>query len=250
MTFNKFFTLSALAGAFTLTACSVDDNPVSSPTPTVTTATISFEHQSLNADGYWIGEENENGISDGWGGMTYPCTYQESVATFCTSYSVYYWSGYAISNRTATSFDAATLTPDQYNNVVGTAKSGQNFCVVNTRGETINFSTPTLVRGLHYTNSAYTANSIVNGDAYSGAAFEQSDWLTCTVIGTKADGSQSTVDISLAKDGSYVADWQYADLSTLGEVESLAFSFSGSRSNEWGVLTPAYICIDDIEIEY
>ena len=33
---------------------------------------VSFENQALNEDGYWIGEENENGVSDGYGGMTYP----------------------------------------------------------------------------------------------------------------------------------------------------------------------------------
>ena len=31
---------------------------------------VSFENQALNEDGYWIGEENENGVSDGYGGMT------------------------------------------------------------------------------------------------------------------------------------------------------------------------------------
>ena len=258
---NKIFALAALMGAFAFTSCAVDDNPVVIPstpdTPVtpeepaaLTTDTISFEAQTLNEDGYWMGEENETGVDDGYGGTTYTCAFEESIAKFNTSYSVYYWSGYAVSSRTETSFDVLTTVPDQFNNVAGTAHTGKNFCVVNTYGQTIDFSKPATVKSLWFTNDAYTVSSIVNGDSYAGAAFEAEDWFKCTVTGTKADGSTATVDIDLAKEGAFVQDWQQADLSLLGEVVSLGFTFSGSRSNEWGVLTPAYICIDDIEIVY
>lgn len=256
---NKLFGLSVLVCGFALsfTSCSKDDNP----SDTKQTATISFESQALNADGFWIGEAKGNSYSynDDWGGTTTTYTdnaYTEASVKFPVTYNLYtsvygnsdFWSGYAISNRTETSFSALTLTPDQYNNVTGKAHTGKNFCVITTYGETINVPN-VLVKGFWFTNSAYTVNSILNGDNYSGAKFDATDWFKCTISGKKADGTTGTVDIDLAKNGSYVNDWQYCDLSTLGKVSELSFAFTGSRSNDYGVLTPAYICIDDMVIE-
>ena len=261
---NKLFGLAAIACGFamSLTSCGEADNPTES-TAATKSYVISFENQTLNKSNFWIGDAKGNSYSyeDGWGGKTTTYTdnvYEEGTVKFPVTYNLYespygnsdFWSGFAISGRTETSFDAATLTPDQYNNVVGKAHTGNNFCVVTTYGETINLGDKgALVKGFFYTNSAYTLNSILKGDSYAGAPFDKSDWLKCTVTGTRLDGSVATVDIDLAKDGDYAWRWLYADMSTLGKVTSLSFTFTGSRSNDWGVLTPAYICLDDIEVE-
>ena len=138
------------------------------------------------------------------GPVSFPVTYNLYTSAYGTSD---YWSGFAISNRTATTFEAATLTPDQYNNITGKAHNGKNFC-------------------------------------------DATDWFKCTLTGEKADGTTVTKDIDLAKDGGYVNDWQLLDLSDMGAITSLSFGFSGSRSNDYGVLTPAYICIDDVTVEF
>jgi hypothetical protein len=248
---NKLFGLAVLACGFALsfTSCTNDDNPVSG----TQIKTISFEKQTLNADGFWIGEENENGIDTGWG-MMYPCTYTEDNMTINTTYAVTYWLGFGISNRTETSYAEATQTPDQYNNVAGKAHTGKNFLVAQNpmNGEKIvvNGGKPAWVNGLWFTNSAYAVNSILNGDNYSGPKFDNTDWFMCTIVGKKLDGSTVKVNIDLAKDGEYVKDWQYKDLSALGKVTELSFEFSGSRTSYGYLNTPAYICIDDIEIEY
>lgn len=244
--------------ALTLTSCDEKDNPVDG----VTTATISFENQQLNADGFWIGEAKGNSYSyeDDWGGKTTTFTdnaYEEATVKFPVTYSLYesaygtsdFWSGIAISNRTETTFSALTLTPDQYNNITGKAHSGKNFAVITTYGETIDLGEGVVIKKLFYTNSAYTVSSILNGDNYSGAPFTAADWLKCTLNVTKADGTTADVDIDLAKDGTYVADWQLLDLSSLGKITKIGFTFTGSRSNDYGVLTPAYICIDDVTVE-
>ena len=258
---TKFFAIAAIACGIvmSMTSCtSNNDMPVVKKT-----ATISFEGQTVNADGFWIGaaEGNSYSYSDDWGGTTTTYTdnvYKEGPVTFPVTYNLYtsaygtsdFWSGFAISNRTATTFDAATMTPDQYNNVVGKAHSGKNFCVITTYGEKISLGAGVTVKSLYFTNSAYTVNSILNGDNYSGDKFAANDWFKCTLKAEKADGTTATKDIDLAKDGGYVNDWQLLDLSDLGAITSLSFEFSGSRSNDYGVLTPAYICIDDITVEY
>lgn len=252
---KKVYLLAAAACTcgMVFTSCSEVDNPI--PQHNVI---ISFEKQALNADGFWIGEPNANGFSydDGYGGTTtaYDCTYTEGVLTLNTTYSLSswgydFWSGYAVSNRTET--DYASLTPDQYNNVTGKAHSGQNFCVVQQYyGGTIsiNGTTGAVVDYLYYTNSAYTAASIVKGDDYAGPAFDKTDFLTCTITGTHPDGTTASIDIDLASNGDYVKTWKRADLSELGIVTDLSFSFTGSRTGEWGLNTPAYICIDDVTL--
>lgn len=258
---NKFFMAAAIVCAAVFTSCSQEDNPTPQPVKKV----IGFENATLNADGFWIGEAKGNSYSyeDDWGGKTTTFTdnaYVESGVSFPVTYNLYesaygqsdYWSGMAISSRTATTFDPSTLTPDQYNNVTGKAHSGKNFCVVQTYGESIKLNGAT-VKGFWYTTSTYTVNSILNGDNYAGAPFDNSDWFKCVLYPTPMEGDGGArFEIDLAKDGDYVKEWKYCDLSNVAafkNVKEISFGFEGSRSNDYGVLTPAYICIDDIEVE-
>ena len=257
----NILTVSALACGLGMssTSCSNEDSPIVAEE--AQQLTITFENKTLNADGFWIGEDATEAAYtfESYGSLytVYNSNYAENGVTLPITYTSYtsewgdgdYWSGFAISGRTETTF--ANLTPDQYNNVTGKAHSGKNFCVITTYGEVIgvNGDEGATVKGFYYTNSAYTANSILNGDYYSGPKFDATDWLTCTVTGKKADGTTASVDLPLAKDGTYVNDWQYADLTKLGKVVELSFAFTGSRTGEYGLNTPAYICIDDITVE-
>ena len=256
---SKLLSIGAIACsmALSLTSCDNEDNPIGQADDELT---ISFENKTLNADGFWIGSDaTEVAYSyESYGAVysVYNSTYAEDGLKLPITYTSYtsewgngdYWSGFAISNRTKTTF--ANLTPDQYNSIVGKAHSGSNFCVITTYGEVITIDNPTglTIKGLYYTNSAYAVNSILNGDAYSGPKFDASDWFTCTITGKHADGTTASVDLSLAKNGTYVSSWQFADLTSLGKVVELSFAFTGSRTGEYGLNTPAYICIDDITI--
>ncbi|WP_051523148.1 DUF4465 domain-containing protein [Prevotella sp. P6B4] len=244
---NKFFGLAVLVCGFALsfTSCDNEDNPVNS----FKTYTISFENQALNNDGYWCGDESGVKFSN-WGADAYACNYVESGVSFPANYTPAYlsWTGYAISNRTATTY--ANMIPDQFNNTTGTAHSGNKYCVVYIFGETIdlNGGEPVWVNGFWYTNDAWTVDAILNGDGMTPGAFDATDWLKCTVTGTKADGTTASVDIDLAKDGEYVSEWKYCDLSSLGKVKDLSFTFDGSKKNSYGLTTPSYMCIDDLQI--
>ena len=231
---HLLFAASAIVAMTAFTSCSNQDNAGEQPTYSM----VTFENQKLNDQGFWCGTAEGTGYSydDGYGGVTttYPCVYTESGVKFNTNYSVstwgYYWSGFAISSRTETTFADATLTPDQYNNITGKAKSGAKFCVVTTYGEAIDIEGGAVVKGFYFTNSAYTVEVIKNGNQIAHK-FDNTDWLTCTVVGTAADNSTKTVDIKLA------------------ENVKLEFVFTGSDSGDYGVNTPAYICIDDMAIE-
>ena len=50
----------------------------------------------------------------------------------------------------------------------------------------------------------------------------------------------------LAKDGEYLMDWTWCDLSSLGTIDALTFVLDGSQYNEYGLSTPTYFCLDDL----
>ena len=248
---NKFFAFAALVCGFAMsfTSCTNEDNPIG----VKQTATISFEGATLNADGYWRGDENGEKF-DSWGSDAYACSYAEQGVVFPVNYIPSWpsWTGFAVSNRTETTY--ASMNPDQFNNITGKAHSGNNFCVVYTYGEEIQFDKPVTVKGFWYTNDAWTVDAILNGDGMSPGKFEAEDWLTCFVMPTPAEGmGGARYEISLAKDGDYVKEWKYCDLRDVDafkNIKSISFGFDGSKKNDHGMTTPTYICIDDIEIEY
>ena len=141
----KFFAMAAIVcgAAMSMTSCSKEDNPADGGKKQVT---ISFEGAKLNAQGFWIGDETGTPF-DNWGSTAYACSYKESGVTFPVNYTPAWssWSGFAVSNRTETTYK--TLTPDQYNNIAGKARSGKNFCIVQTYGESIEFEKPVTIKG-------------------------------------------------------------------------------------------------------
>ena len=220
-------------------------------------ATFDDVDVALNSDGYYIGESRTDGEEKT---SLYTSGNYRFAVTNVPKWN--YWNSFAISNRTATSFK--TLTPDQFNSCVGHGyDNSANYCVAYFYGksapiEVLSKPESDVVRGLYVTNTAYTLSSILNGDNMSKGAtgkdeFEKGDWLLLTIWGTKADGSETKVEVYLADYRSsnsaehyYLGNWQWVDLSGLGKVKELRFSMTGSRNNEYGLTTPSYVCVDNI----
>jgi len=245
---NKFIMLAAITCGAAFVSCSNEDIPV--PTPDSGNYVIGFEAATLNEDGYWNGN-TEGTPFDNWGSTAYACQYEEAGVVFPVNLTPAWssWSGFAVSSRTQTSY--ASMNPDQYNNTVGKAHGGNNFCIVQTYGESLDFPKPVTIKGFWYTNSAWVVDAILNGDNITPGKFEADDWFRCVLYPTPANGSNSGAryEIDLAKDGDYVKEWKYCDLSNVDafkNISSISFSFEGSKGNEHGVTTPAYLCIDDI----
>ena len=203
---------------------------------------VTFEEFTVNADGYLNDFGEDSSFSSG--GFTFNSNYFPEWS---------YWSGFAISNRTQTTF--ATLTPDQFNSCVGSGVNGsEKYCVVYPQGETIDVDADggAEISGFYVTNEAWVVDAILNGDGMTPGAFTTGDYLVLKVTGTHPDETTATVEFYLADyrseneaDHYYVKDWRWVDLSSLGTVESLSFSLDGSRKNDWGLTTPAYFCMDD-----
>lgn len=244
---KSLMALALIGGPVLITSCSDDDDNAK-------TAVVSFENQKLNEQGFWMGEENGTGVSDDWGGTTYICSYAEKDLSFNTSYTksdyLVSFMGFGISNRTATGFSATNFTIDQFNNVTGKAHSGKQFAVVYGQAATITVSNTkgVNVKGFFFTNSSYLVNSVENGDDYAKKFETGKDYFKVTVT---ADNGKS-VDFYPAdyRTGvTVVKDWKWLDLSSLGRVKVLTFTFDGTDKGSWGLNTPSYVCIDDLTYE-
>ncbi|MEI7525595.1 MAG: DUF4465 domain-containing protein [Mariniphaga sp.] len=119
-----------------------------------------------------------------------------------------------------------------------------------------------LIKSIKICNSTYTALTIKKGDPsfakkFGGVSGNDPDWFKMTVIGYNAAGdSVKSLDFYLAdfrftdntKD--YIVNkWTLVNLSSLGKVNKLTFRFSSTDNGDYGMNTPAYVCLDDLEYE-
>lgn len=112
--------------------------------------------------------------------------------------------------------------------------------------------------GLYVTNTTYAALSMKNGDAFAkkfgGTSGNDSDWFKLT-INAYQNGNLKTekVEFYLADyrftDNSkdyIVKDWTFVNISSLGSLDSLKFTLTSSDTNQFGLKTPAFFCVDNI----
>ena len=167
-----------------------------------------------------------------------------------------YWGNYGYTNMTSTNFNGYFL--GQWKNVVGGgADDSENYMVAypgyyGGKITVMNNPEGDVISGCYITNSAYTLDNILNGDGMSsddGAPFGQGDYLKLTIT---ADNGKS-LDFYLADYRSaeeseryYVNDWTWVDLSVLGTVKELTFTFDGTKKNKWGLTTATYFCMDNL----
>jgi hypothetical protein len=215
-----------------------------------TTKTADFEEIALKPEHFLMGDLlHENSFY-------YSGSYQFNNF-YAPSYMT--WSGFGISNETSTDFDASKFLVHQFRNAVGGGLNKEgNYAVVYAFGfvpeiTLNNGKEEDLVKGMYITNSAYTLNSIENGDSFVGDAFKQGDFYKTTITGYDKNGDETnSIEVYLAdyrssnpKDHFVLKDWKWIDLSSLGKVKTVKFKVSGSRNNSRGLLTPGYFCIDN-----
>lgn len=168
----------------------------------------------------------------------------------------HWWHGFAISNQTATTFTGYS-GPDQYNSSVGHGyDNSKAYSVAYSDGsyvEITNSEDGADLTGVYVTNSACGATIMQNGNKYA-RAFAKGDWLKLTATGTKADGTTAKADFYLADyrdvDATkryIITDWTWFDLSSLGKVKKVTFTFTGTDMSDNGkwLNTPTYFCLDD-----
>ena len=215
---------------------------------TTTVGTASFDDVTLGSNGYWTGEEGENEmLSGGW------------IFTNYYSQAYSFWGGFTASNHTdltQTGMNAqyTAITSGGYD---GSAQYGVAYTYGVQTDVYASDDQAHTVTGCYVTNNLWAYQSVVNGDAtstpFGGTTGNDPDWFKLTATGKNASGQTiGTLDFYLAdyrfdnNEEDYVIDtWEWFDLSSLGAVHTISFSLSSTKGNSYGMLTPAYFCIDD-----
>ena len=231
------------------TPCAGADELASGAT---TVGTASFDDVTLGSNGYWTGEEGDNEMfSGGW------------IFTNYYSQAYSFWGGFTASNHTdltQTGMDAqyTAITAGGYD---GSAQYGVAYTLGVQTDVYASDGQAHAVTGCYVTNNLWAYQSVVNGDAsstpFGGTSGNDPDWFKLTATGKNASGQTiGTLDFYLAdyrfanNDEDYVVDtWEWFDLSPLGAVHTISFSLSSTKGNQYGMLTPAYFCIDDFNGE-
>lgn len=169
------------------------------------------------------------------------------------------WSGWAITSMRDTvtpgyTNDLSAITGTGYNSSTYAISYASPFSKLELQGDAFGG----IVNGFYITNATYTYLSLRDGDGFAkkfgGVTGDDPDYLLLTIEKYK-DGvlGMESVEFYLAdyrfSDNSQdyiVDDWQYVDLTGLGDVDSLIFTLSSTDVGAAGMNTPAYFCMDDL----
>ncbi len=210
-------------------------------------------------------ENLSTGTSLFWNGIDGTAKFESNGVTFANNYNKSYgsWDGFVFSQKG----DVVTSGFENQYSVYDPANGNNKFAIYYPpfgSDAFSSFSTGSeyLVKSLSVCNSTYTALTIKNGDPsfakkFGGTTGNDKDWFKVTIIGFNAAGdSIKSVDFFLAdyrfedntKD--YIINkWTTVDLTSLGKINKLTFRFSSSDNGDWGMNTPAYVCLDNLKYE-
>jgi len=227
--------LVAIAAAFVFVSCKSEDE--------TKTTLVDFEDVKLNVDSIWNGSDSSGYF------ITKIATFENSYTSYSSGYIS--WSGFACSakknrsvggyvNQYAVSAGAGAVNSKQFAIAYGTATL---LCDSNLYG---NFS----IKSAFFTNSTYTYLDMKEGSGYS-KKFVEGDWFKVIVTGYLNNTKTNQIEYYLSdfREGKTILSnlWEKVDLSSLGEVDKVTFTFDSSDKGQFGMNTPAYACIDNIE---
>ena len=216
--------------------------------------TATFDDVDLGDDGKWVGADLYGAARSG--NVVLHNGYDPGFVS---------WDGFAVSNHTDIE------TPGFMNDLSAITGGGVHGSAAYAVGYDSGFAPlpPTLeildagdagvvMKGFFVTNTTYAYLSMLEGDDYAkkfgGETGGDEDWFLLTVHGIDSDDSEvGTVDFYLAdfraEDGAedYILNqWAWVDTTSLGPVAKLRFTLSSTDMGEWGMNTPAYFGLDDL----
>lgn len=165
-----------------------------------------------------------------------------------TSWGPAYYYGFVVSNHTDVTFVDYN---DAYQVVGGQAHSGSNYAVWyaswygNDRIQVAGDDAKVLDY-CYINNNTYCQAAYVDGFGLTDGAFTADDWALLTIYGWNGETKTDSIEVYMAKDGSYIQEWTKVDLHNLGAVTELSFAMTSSRNNTYGNEVPTYFCIDDV----
>jgi hypothetical protein len=218
---------------------------------TTNAQTITFDDLTLAPETGWNG-------SDGSGSFT--SNGQVFINGYNTGFG--YWAdGWGYSNKTDVN------TAGYTNDLSCYAASGymsDNFAI-GRQSSFIDFGSEKVVTSIQLTNMTYAALSMLNGDMFAkqfGTPNDANgqpdgtngeDFFRINLIGRDADSIVTDTIVFYLADyrgadslDYMLTSWQGVDLSTLGEIQYLAFELESSDVGDFGINTPLYFAMDQL----
>ena len=209
-----------------------------------------LENLTLQVDTFYDGSMGTSTVSSS-------SSFSSGDCVFPNKWSEYgYWeSGWAYSNKR----DSVTASfGNQFSARTGKGYNGSVNYAIGQNGSKLKFNgKATQIGGFYVSNSTYATLSMQQGDLFAkkfgGATGSDPDWFKLK-IQKYAEGTLAADSVTF-----YLADfrfadntqdyiikkWEYVDLSSLGNADSLLFTLSSSDVGNFGMNTPAYFCLDD-----
>ncbi len=226
-TFKLLLSLAFLA--FVFVSCQSDE---------IKTTLVDFENVTLGSDSISTGTSFSSGN----------CKFKGDPTQF--------WYGGILCSSKNDTVKAGYL--NQFSCIAGSgAEQSAKFGILYSPGS---FTCPANENGLYtiksimVTNNTYAYLGMKDqnyGLGGSGKKFTAGDWFKLTIKGYKSKVETAEVDIYLAdfRNGKtfLMKNWQKVNLSALGKVDSVSFSLASTDNGDYGMNTPAYVCIDNIE---
>lgn len=209
-----------------------------------------FEFTTLPPDSFWNGSSAPMGTTFSSGNAIFHNYYD-------TAWGGIWSTGWAYANVVDTTTAGfgnlyAASAGKGYNGSLSWAIGQQNARVAldsNAAGK--------VVEGFYVTNGTYAYLSMRDGDGFAkkfgGPTGNDTDWFKLT-IRAWYQGSMigDSVEFYLADyrfgDNAHdyiLTEWEWVDLTSLGNVDSLRFELTSSDVGSFGMNTPAFFCIDD-----
>lgn len=172
-----------------------------------------------------------------------------------------YWDGWAISTMTD------TQTPgylNQYSSITGGGADGSQTYAVSFAFSPsqvyLNDLDGYAFQSISVNNSTYAYLSMQDGDTaakkFGGETGDDPDFFLLTIKGYHNGVYQDSFDFYLADfrfedngEDYILENWTTIDIATVMQADSLTFVLSSSDTGMWGMNTPAYFCMDNIEID-
>jgi hypothetical protein len=138
----------------------------------------------------------------------------------------------------------------EYQLSVPVSNGSDNFVVVNFPAS-ISFSdgVARTIQSFDVSPTTYGLGVITYGNMYATPLTEEG-YLTVIVTGYKNDVAVGTVSFDLARDGELLKSWKKIDLSSLGNVTSISFSFDGSDKSGGYINSPLYFAFDNVVVKF
>jgi hypothetical protein len=166
-----------------------------------------------------------------------------------------YWSGFAYSD-VVDSTDAAFT--NEYASYPGGGFGSSTYAVAYFRdvvnSPVVTLPVATTVAGFRIANTTYAALTMKNGDLYGfSAPLPTGGWFATTATGrlggtTTGAATFYLADLRGATPPGVLSSWSWFDLTSLGTVDRIEFSFDGSDKGLFGLNTPAYFAMDDLTV--